>query len=58
MNAKIAAGVPQLTSTKLDGTPYTRHADVTDAIALALALPNEQRVEWAEWACPDSVDGF
>src|SRR6185437_6068875 len=48
MNAKDAAGVPQLTSRKLDGTPYTRHADVTDAIALALALPKGQRVEWAE----------
>lgn len=48
MNAKNAAGVPPLTSTKLDGTPYTRHADVTEAIALALALPTEQRIEWAE----------
>ena len=48
MNAKKAAGVPELTSKKRDGTPYTRHADVTEAIALALTLPKEQWVEWAE----------
>jgi hypothetical protein len=47
MNAKNAAGVPQLTSTKLDGTPYARHADVTEAIACSLALPKGQRVEWS-----------
>jgi len=48
MYAKIAPGVPQLTATKLDGTPYTRRSDVADAIALAIALPKEQWVELAE----------
>jgi hypothetical protein len=47
MKAKSAVSVPPLTSTKLDGTPYVRHADITAAIAQALALPKNQ---WEEWA--------
>jgi DNA-directed RNA polymerase specialized sigma24 family protein len=47
MKAKNAVSVPPLTSTKLDGTPYVRHADVTAAIAQALSLPQDQ---WEEWA--------
>jgi hypothetical protein len=47
MKAKNAVTVPPLTSTKLDGTPYVRHADVTTAIGHALSLPKDQ---WEEWA--------
>ena len=47
MKAKHAVTVPPLTSTKLDGTPYVRHADITTAIGRALSLPKDQ---WEEWA--------
>jgi hypothetical protein len=47
MKAKSAVSVPPLTSTKLDGSQYVRHADITAAIAQALSLPKDQ---WEEWA--------
>jgi hypothetical protein len=47
MKAKNAVSVPPLTSTKLDGSQYVRHADITAAIAQALSLPKDQ---WEEWS--------
>jgi hypothetical protein len=47
MKPKSAASVPPLSSSKLDGTPYTRRADVTAAIARMLSLPKEQWVDGA-----------
>ncbi len=47
MKPTNAASVPPLSSSKLDGTPYTRRAHVTAAIAGMLSLPKAQWVEGA-----------